>query len=225
MLTNFGLKMAIMILMNLLMGSGHADVVPHNAAIFFDNNTLLAPNLHGDTILYTIVDMTWELDIPGAPEKINITGTANKAIQHINTHFPDYVWPDAGEYNTDWSVKETPDPVAKCDVFDLAPYPLASYCQEGLAQLGYHFFNLGSGPRTCAQAHCMTDQMGRNASIWWCNDDGIGASVPAKYLADLATDIISTCVEFDTPMSWTHGQIFDKTMPYNVIVNGGEPCR
>lgn len=202
MVTNFGF-MLIMILMGLLMGAGHADVgpkhankhfhrpwdcqtnyqgtntdklsnqvVPHNTPIFY-NDTVLAPNAHGEMTMYTIVDPTWELNIPGAPgtDKINVTGTADKVIEYINTNFPDYLWPDVNDLNTTPPEKAAQDdPKPNCNVFTLGPYPMADLCQKTLKQVGNHYFNLGSGPGTCSQVQCRNDLNGRQAAIWWCND-------------------------------------------------------
>ncbi|KAK7718587.1 hypothetical protein SLS64_002544 [Diaporthe eres] len=228
MVINFGLKMIIMIFMGLLMGASRADIVPHNTPVFYDNDTLLAPNVHGEMTLYTIVDPTWELNIPGAPdgEKIKVTGTADKVVQYINMHFPDYVWPHVHDLNTtspEKAVQDNPEP--NCKVFGLAPYPMANLCKEVLDQISTHYYNLGSGPGTCAQVQCRTDLQGRNAAIWWCNDGLTGASALASDIAELAGNIIDNCIEFDTPMSWTRGQLFHETEPWNVIVNGAEKCR
>ncbi|KAG6368747.1 hypothetical protein INS49_002961 [Diaporthe citri] len=228
MLTDFGFKMTIMILMGLLMGAGHADVVPHNAPIFYDNDTLLAPNAHGEMTIYTIVDPTWELNIPGASdsEKIKVTGTADKIFQYINIHLPDYDWPDVDNLNSTSPEKAAQDdPTPNCNVFGLAPYPMVNLCKDTLKQIGNHYFNLGSGPGTCAQVQCRGDLKNRHAAIWWCNDDLIGATVTANDIADLAGKIIDGCIEFDTPISWTRGQIFHETEHWNVIVNGAEKCR
>lgn len=148
------------------------QVVLQNTPTIFDNGTLLAPNLHGEMILHTIVDMTWELDIPGTSDKINITGTANKVIDYINTNYPNYVWPDVDELNTTSSVmaSEIPGPYPNCNVFSLAAYPMATAAQKALSELGNHRFNLGKGPATCAQAECKEDLQGRHAAIFWCND-------------------------------------------------------
>lgn len=217
---------------------------------------LAAPNAHGEMTMYTIVDPTWELNIPGAPhDKINVMGNANKVINYINTQFPDYVWPHVDGLNTMAPEKVAQDdPKPNCNVFTLAPLPMANACQTVLKQIGSHLFNLGSGPGTCAQVECREDLQGRRAAIWWCNDvsesravfrvyvqfaftrpdtkdscpekqDLTGASVTANDIADLAGDIIPTCVEFGTPMSWTRGQIFHATEPWNVIVTGYEKCR
>lgn len=51
------------------------------------------------------------------------------------------------------------------------------------------------------------------------------AATTADKLADLAMNIIPTCAEFRVPMSWTHGQVFYKSIPWNVIVTGYEKCR
>ncbi|KAL2291847.1 hypothetical protein FJTKL_12024 [Diaporthe vaccinii] len=228
MLTDFGFKITIMILMGLLMGASRADVVPHSTPILYDNDTLLAPNAHGGMTLYTIVDPTWELNIPGAPdgEKIKVTGTADKVVQYINMQFPDYVWPHVHDLNTTSPEKAAQDdPKPNCKVFGLAPYPMANLCNEILNQIGTHYYNLGSGPGTCAQVQCRDDLNGHTAAIWWCNDGLTGASALASDIAELAGDIIDNCVEFDTPMSWTRGQLFHETEPWNVIVNGAEKCR
>lgn len=50
-------------------------------------------------------------------------------------------------------------------------------------------------------------------------------SASAKDIADLAWGIIPTCIDYAARMSWTRGQIFHETEPWNVIVNGGERCR
>lgn len=147
------------------------QVVPHNTPVFYDNDTLLAPNAHGELTMYTIVDPIWELNIPGSlHDNINVTGSANKVISYINTYFPDYVWPEVGGPNITAVRKDTPDPYPKCDVFDLAPYPLAIAAQKDLKSLGNHLIHLGKGPRTCAEVRCKADLKGRHAAIWWCND-------------------------------------------------------
>lgn len=147
------------------------QAIPNNTPIFFDNDTLLAPNAQGEMVMYNIVDLTWELDIPGGPGKINVTGTADKVIDYINVHFPDYVWPDVRDLNTTSPEKAAQDdPKPNCNVFDLAPYPVAQLVQEIVAKLGSHYFNLGSGPRTCAQVECRNNFGDRHAAIWWCND-------------------------------------------------------
>lgn len=51
------------------------------------------------------------------------------------------------------------------------------------------------------------------------------SSAKASELADLAMRIIPTCTEFAVPMSWTRGQVFDESRPWNVIVTGYEKCR
>lgn len=146
--------------------------VLQNTPTFFDNDTLLAPNIHGEMVLHTIVDMTWELDIPGTANKINITGTANKVIDYINTNYPNYIWSDIDELNiTSLEMAiAIPGPYPNCDIFSLAPYPMATAAQKSLKELGNHYFNLGNGPGTCAQAECKEDLQGRHAAIWWCND-------------------------------------------------------
>lgn len=120
--------------------------------------------------LYDIVDLTWELNI-GASNKINITGSADMVIDYINSHFPDYIWPDVDESNTTSSEK-TPqdDPKPNCLVYDLAPYPTANDLAKGLQQQGSHFVIQGPKPHTCGEVRCHADLMGRTAAIWWCND-------------------------------------------------------
>ena len=145
--------------------------VPQNTPTIFDNGTLLAPNVHGEMVLHTIVDLTWEVDIPNTSNKINITGTANKVIDYINTNHPDYVWPDVSKLNTASLGKTLArrGPKPNCDVFSLAPYPKAHEAQSGLEMIPYTL-HLGPGPRTCGQAQCVNDLQGRHAAIWWCND-------------------------------------------------------
>lgn len=158
------------------------QVVPHSTPILYDNDTLLAPNAHGGMTLYTIVDPTWELNIPGAPdgEKIKVTGTADKVVQYINMQFPDYVWPHVHDLNTTSREKAAQDdPKPNCKVFGLAPYPMANLCNEILNQIGTHYYNLGSGPGTCAQVQCRDDLNGHTAAIWWCND--VSAPPPPPY--------------------------------------------
>lgn len=161
------------------------QVVPHSTPMFYDNDTILAPNAHGEMTLYTIVEPTWELNIPGAPdgEKIKVTGTADKVVEYINVHFPSYVWPDVNDLNTTSPEKAAQDdPEPNCNVFTLAPYPMANLCKKVLDQLGSHYFNLGSGPGTCAQAQCRDDLQGRHAAIWWCNDVSASPTNPDVYV-------------------------------------------
>ncbi|KAH8764830.1 hypothetical protein F5883DRAFT_715466 [Diaporthe sp. PMI_573] len=217
--------MAVVALLGLLMEACFADFVPQNTPTIFDNGTLLAPNVHGEMVLHTIVDLTWEVDIPNTSNKINITGTANKVIDYINTNHPDYVWPDVSKLNTA-SLGKTParrGPKPNCDVFSLAPYPKAHEAQSGLEMIPYTL-HLGPGPRTCGQAQCVNDLQGRHAAIWWCNDGEDAAAAKCQEVADLAGIIIPECVEYAAKMSWTRGQIFHDSKPWNVIVNGGEPC-
>lgn len=172
------------------------QAVPHNTPVFYDNDTLLAPNAHGEMTLYTIVDPTWELDIPGSSgrEKINVMGTADKIIEYINTHFPDYVWPNIHDLNTTPPEKAAQDdPKPNCNVFSLGPYPMADLCQKTLKQIGSHYLNLGSGPGTCSQVECRDDLNGRQAAIWWCNDvSGSWAHVQLSFGLSLHVLILKT---------------------------------
>lgn len=123
--------------------------------------------------LYTIVEPTWEFNMPGVSEKINIniTGTADKVMEYINIHFPDFDWADVDDLDTTPPEKAVQDdPKPNCNVFTEAPYPMASGCHRIVKSLGSHLFNLGSGPRTCSQVQCRDDLQGRHAAIWWCND-------------------------------------------------------
>lgn len=123
-------------------------------------------------VLHTIVDLTWEIDIPDSPHKINITGPASKVIDYINTNYPEHVWPDVDKLNTSspGKVLQSPGPKLNCNVFGLTPYPLANTIRKSLASLGNYHFSLEKGPATCAQAECSQDLQGRYGSIWWCND-------------------------------------------------------
>lgn len=148
------------------------QIVSQNIPTFFDNDTVLVPNAHGEMVLHTIVDLTWEIEIPDAPHKINITGPASKVIDYINTNYPDHVWPDVDKLNTGspGKVLQSPGPKLNCNVFGLTPYPLANTVRMSLASLGNYHFSLEKGPATCAQAECSRDLQGRYGAIWWCND-------------------------------------------------------
>lgn len=204
-MTNFNLKMIIMILMGLLMGAGYANVGPkqtskrtsnsgleilranyqttitdkrsnqvvtQNTAIFYDNDTLLAPNSRGEMTLYTIVEPTWEVNIPGVLDKtVNVTGAADKVIEYINVNFPHYRWSNVDDLDPVSPEKTAQDgPEPNCRAFQQAPYATADICRKTLKQIGNHYFKLGAGPGTCAQAECRTDFYGHQAAIWWCND-------------------------------------------------------
>lgn len=109
--------------------------------------------------------------MPGVSEKIkiNITGTADKVMEYMSTHFPDFDWADVDDFDTMQKVAQD-DPKPNCNVFTEAPYPMASGCHRILKSLGSHLFNLNSGPGTCSQVQCRDDLQGRHAAIWWCND-------------------------------------------------------
>ncbi|KAK2598267.1 hypothetical protein N8I77_011691 [Diaporthe amygdali] len=201
------------------------QVAPHDIATFHDNGALLAPNVYGEMLIHTIVNMTPEFNVPEVLDKSKVTGAADQVIAYINTHFAQYIWPDIDELNTISSEKPAQDnPTPNCNIFTLAPYNLANDSLKDLKQLGNHYFNLGPGSRTCSQVRCREDSTGRRAAIWWCNDDLIGATAPAYELAELAELIIPTCVEFDIPSAYTRGQIFHKTYPWNAIVTSSDRC-
>lgn len=144
--------------------------MPQNTPIFYDNDTLLAPNSRGEMTLYTVVEPTWEVNIPDASDKtVNVTGAADKVIEYINVNFPHYRWPNVDDLDT-VSPEKTAQDGPNCRVFQQAPYSTADICRKTLKQIGNHYFNLGAGPGTCAQAECRTDFYGHQAAIWWCND-------------------------------------------------------
>ncbi|KAI3400580.1 hypothetical protein diail_2782 [Diaporthe ilicicola] len=149
---------------------GFVNAVLNDNSVFRDGDTLFAPNAKGETVAHPIVNMTSEIDIPGASAKVNITGTAQQVIAYINTNFPDYVWPDVEELNTTASKVDAEDNQVFCDVFLQGPFPVAAVDYKDLRQLGSHFINVGQGPSACVQASCHTDVHGRTVAIHWCND-------------------------------------------------------
>ncbi|POS76702.1 hypothetical protein DHEL01_v204904 [Diaporthe helianthi] len=219
--------MNVMFILSLLMGICLADHIPQKTPTFFDNNTILAPNVLGEMVLHTIVDLTWEIDIPDAPYKINITGPASRVIDYINTNYLDHVWPNIDKLNTSSTSKvvQDPGPTLICNVFGLTPYPLATAVRKRLESLGNYHFSLGKGPAACAQAACLNDLQGRSGAIWWCNDGDSQAVASASEISELAHLIIPACAEFAKPITYTRGQVFDQQRPWNVIVTGYEKCR
>lgn len=123
--------------------------------------------------LYTIVEPTWEVNIPGVPDQtVNVTGTADKVIEYIKANFPHYQWPNVDDdFNIVSPEKAAQDdPKPNCNVFQQAPYFLTDVCQKSLKRIGNHSLKLGAGPGTCAQAQCRIDFYGLHSAIWWCND-------------------------------------------------------
>ncbi|KAL1853901.1 hypothetical protein Daus18300_011643 [Diaporthe australafricana] len=213
--------MAITAFVNMLLGIGFANAV--NPA-FQDGNTLLAPNAQGKMIAHHIVNMTTEIAIPGTSDKVNVTGTVEQVIAYINATFPDYVWPGVEELNTTASQATAEDNQVFCNVFEQTAYYEASLAIKYMHQLGSHLIKLGDGPSNCAQVACHQDLLARRATIWWCNDDDMSASSSYSYIADLAQKVLDKCVEFAVPYAYVRGQVFDTSIPWNVIVTYKDHC-
>ncbi|KAK4446609.1 hypothetical protein QBC34DRAFT_382959 [Podospora aff. communis PSN243] len=196
-----------------------ALVVAALAAPLADNGELIPG--------YKIVDLEWSVQAFPNGEYINVTGTVEEMIAHLNTINPDYeknvlaaanmtqLAMGAGEHK---KTGELEDGESWHTCFQQWPEAWAKRIYEGIVYLdGIEGVpTMDAGPGNCQRVSCSYD-----SAIYWCNDNLVPLTLQAwRDVAWGAYIIYRQCR--DATRDKTSGQVFF-LQDWNVVVRG-ERC-
>ncbi|KAI3331972.1 hypothetical protein HD806DRAFT_175991 [Xylariaceae sp. AK1471] len=167
-------------------------------------------------------NITWTGRIDESGTLRSFTGPS---LQHIEAQIreiaPDFSWsrtvePRARENGN------APGANILCYVPWEIDFASVYHITEGIAYLRKIQGNCtnGPGPANCSRVSCSY-----SSGIWFCNDNAYPMSVPCSTFGDMADDIIQKCYaygqsQFHFPYDEVHGQNFDSSGGWNVIVAG-----
>lgn len=189
------------------------DAVPDTEIRAHDIRPLTTTTLSGETAPlpgtppmfpngtnYTIIDLTWMVQVNESIPDITVTGTIEDVVSRLAHLYPEYVAPpnedsgkDAdpaldGPYSRKMSDKAGAGWHDQCDVYDFADQ---AAIVDGISYLrGVKGSPAnGPGPGSCGRVSCSYD-----AGIWWCNNDEKSKIIgDFSMIADGAQQIWNDC--------------------------------
>lgn len=117
-----------------------------------------------------IVNMTTEIKVPGAADKINVPGTIEQVVAFLDTTYPGYEWPADEDYSATSSQFSPEDNTIYCNIGEQGSYFTAAMTQNFLRHFGYHKLSVGPGPGNCYRATCRTELGSVPVAFYLCND-------------------------------------------------------
>ncbi|KAK4217498.1 hypothetical protein QBC37DRAFT_384442 [Rhypophila decipiens] len=174
---------------------------------------------------YGVEDIVWGVDVYGNGTIVNITGTVQNVLSHLNEHNPALVkkilasHPNASDHHEEKAQRirciDKMDPAQNIFGWDVAGPKWIHDGAKYLQGVGGQPTN-GPGPGNCGRVSCEY-----HSAIWWCNDNNKPITLPSfSTIGYCATNACDLC-----PDSWSPdrclGQGFD-TDGWNCIVRRDE---